>query len=84
MNNLYAPNGKEIMGTLEVIHGQAGIMPGTIKRNDDGTFDFDYDGDTEMFWDEQRTKTEEGQRIFLDEDGNEWYERDLVLRDEVP
>ena len=81
---LYAPNGQEIMGTLEVIHGRAGIMPGTVIKKDDGTFDFDYDGDTEVFWDEQLTKTEEGQRIFLDEEGNEWYEKDLILNEEVP
>ena len=80
---LYSPNGTLIDGTLDLVPGRCGIVTEDITQNADGTYAFGFDGGTDMFWDDQRTVERDGQRIFLDEDGNEWPENVLVLRDEI-
>ena len=76
---LIAPNGKEIIGTEERIPGTAHIINSKIEKQDDGTFEFDYEGETKVFWDGQETRYACGQRIFTDEDGGLWLERELRL-----
>lgn len=51
----FAPNGSPILGTLEKLSGRAEITDGSYKKNPDGTLDFDYQGGTEMFYDDQET-----------------------------
>jgi len=82
MGKLIAPNGAEIIGTLERLVGRADL-DGAL-RLPDGTFEIAYAGHTKVFWDDQVTVTREGQRVFLDEDGNEYLERELTLVDDIP
>jgi hypothetical protein len=80
MTRLYAPNGNLIEATAETILASAIILDDDITRNEDGTFEFSYLGDTEIHWDTQETnRNDEGQRIFLDRVGNEWPESQLLL-----
>lgn len=66
VNRYQAPNGLEIVGTSDVVACRAEID----GVEDDGTPA--YAGETEVFWDEQRTREKGGKILFLDEDGNEW------------
>lgn len=75
---LRSPTGTVIEGTLETLSGKAGL--GHITgRNPDGTFDFEHDGGTEVFWDDQRTVVLDGHRVFVDGDGTEFTEDQLAL-----
>ena len=80
MGKLYAPDGALIVGTLELVTGSAGIIGAT--RQPDGSLDLEYEGGTEMFGDDSKTVERKGQRVFLDEDGSEWLESELLLRDD--
>lgn len=75
---LYAPNGKQIIGTSESLLGTAMIV-GPIVRGTDNTFEFQYD-ETKIHWDTITTETNvNGSRKFMDDDGGEWPESDLRL-----
>lgn len=78
-----APNNLEITGTLEVVTGRALITfcePGEEREETEGCLSFCFDGETEIFWNEQRTeRTDEGLRIFLDDEGGQWTEKDVSL-----
>lgn len=80
---LLAPNGLEIDRTLETIPGSCMIIEGTFRREEDGKIGFDWAGETDVFWDDQRTVERNDQRVFLDTDGNEWLEDQLQLVDEA-
>lgn len=82
MGKLYAPNGAEITGTLEIVEGRAGIDSVTVDES--GVFGIEYDGDTEIFWNAQRTQEDAltGERLFLDDDGTIWRESELVLKED--
>ena len=60
-----APNGKLIIGTLERLSGRANIVEGSFTRNENGTLTFEYEGYTEVFWEEQRTVHRNGRPIFF-------------------
>jgi len=79
------PNGKEISGTLETLRGRAGVIfhaEPISGEEQEGHLCFSWDGGTDVFWDEQKTVTnEKGQRIFLDEEGNQWTEDDITLEE---
>jgi hypothetical protein len=78
-----APNGQEITGTFETITGRAGITfcdPGNSDAEQEGQLSFNWNGGTDIFWNEQKTVLNEAdQRIFLDEDGNQWIEDQITL-----
>ena len=73
-----SPNGYLIVGTLENVPGCAKILVDTFTRTEDGKAAFEWDGHTEIFWDGQWTVEREGERIFLDEKGNECLESEIV------
>jgi hypothetical protein len=77
----FAPNGKEIRGTLETVCGVAEGQEFT--RAADGSIEFVYSGSTDIWWDEQKTVTRQGQRVFIDEDGAEWPESKIVIEGEA-
>lgn len=89
MLSLFAPDGTRIVSTLEIITGTCDIndaMP--ITQKEDGTFEFEWAGGTDVDWDSQETVTRDAtnggfvmQRVFIDEDGGEWLEGELVLRE---
>lgn len=74
---LYAPNGKRIVASSDLVPGNALIAGAT--RSPDGTFEIAWDGETKMCWDGQYTETHRGQRVFIDEDGSQWLEKKLTL-----
>lgn len=66
MKQLYAPNGKLIIGTSELITGMARVE----GFDEDGAPVFS--GRTEVYWDDQKTKCgADGKIVVFDEDGNE-------------
>ena len=76
----YAPTGSLILGTLEQLTGRAEIETGSYYYRADGTIDFEYNGGTKLFYDDQTTILRNGKRLFLDENGEEWTEDQLVLK----
>jgi hypothetical protein len=75
---LVAPNGRRIIGTADALEATAYI--GDVTQKDDGTFDFDYVGESKVHWDAQDTKVNEsGQRLFVDQDYEEWPEDQLKV-----
>jgi hypothetical protein len=76
----YSPNGSPIVGTLETIPGTAQIQHGSFQRDKDGSLDFGWCGETDVFWDGQETVERDGKRVFVDKDGHEWTENQLKLR----
>jgi hypothetical protein len=77
-----APNGLRILGTKEIISGRAEISDGSYKRDADGNLTYDYAGETEIFWDEQKTVEQDGKEVFLDEDGGEWTADQITLEED--
>jgi hypothetical protein len=73
---LVAPNGCEIKGTLETLSGVALTLE--LSRSADGTVTFEYEGETKIWWDEQKTVRRHGKAVFVDTEGNEWTEDQLV------
>lgn len=73
------PNGLPITGILEACPCRCRIAK--FWRTSDGTLDFEYSGGSEMFYDEQKTVERGNQRVFLDEEGNEWLESQLIVKD---
>lgn len=81
--NLVSPDGTRIVATLERLSGRAMLEPGSARRKPEGSLEFDYEGTTEILWDEQKTIVRNGQRIFLDEEGGEYPENELRLAPEA-
>jgi hypothetical protein len=74
---LLAPDGSEIRGTYERTEGRANTFGARV--NTDGSLIPAYTGDTDLFWDNQVTVYQEGQRVWLDEHGRTWLESQLFL-----
>lgn len=88
MGSLYAPNGLRIVGTAETIPGVAQIWNDTVRRQEDGSYQFEYLGGTVIDWDGQQTRKRVNallrlERIFVDSDGVEWLESQLKFREET-
>jgi hypothetical protein len=68
----------EMVGTLEIIHGISGIADVTLNAN--GAFELEWDTNgTKIDWNSQSTVHEDGRRVFVDRDGNEYLENQLEL-----
>jgi len=63
---LIAPDGSEIIGTLERVPGVAQAS----SFDEDGTPN--YEGGTELYWDDQRTVMRNGSMVYVTEDGMEF------------
>lgn len=70
-------DGRAITGTLERVYGNALLSGAT--RNPDGSLEFDYEGETKIWWDGQLSVREGGQLVFLDENCNEVPESEVLL-----
>jgi len=75
-----SPQGKEVCGTDETIKGQAFINPETLTLKD-GKLVFEYGGETDISWDTQTSVIENGERVFVDEEGNTFPESQLHYLD---
>lgn len=69
------PYGDPLRGTLERIPGIA-LVDENEARDDDG--DPNHAGDTDVIWDGQETVIRAGQRVWVDESGNEFLESELL------
>lgn len=74
-STLRAPNGLEIKGTLERLAGVSCLVSLAIK---DGKLIYEYDGETEVYWEEQETVQRDGEPVFVDVEGGEWTTRQLL------
>jgi hypothetical protein len=79
----WSPTGSGILGTLEIIQGRCDTFRDGFSRAADGTLEYDHSGNgTEMFWDGAETASKDGESLFLDEDGEEWKESELILTED--
>lgn len=78
---LVSPKGAAIIGTLDTIEAMACVQGvESDERDSDGELSLEYSGDTEVFWDSQKTqRTPKGERLFLDANHDEWPESQLVV-----
>lgn len=76
----YSPSGSLIVATADVIEANALIR--SMERLPDGSVEIEWVGEAEVCWDSQRTKQQEGQDLYVDEDGQEWKESELVWKDD--
>ena len=59
-----------IVGTLEKLEGRANVVADSFARREDGSLAFEHAGETEVFWNGQRTATSiGGKTVFVDESG---------------
>ena len=72
--------GSRIRGTLETLSGVA--LAERWGRTKDGLLSFEWAGETDVWWDEQKTVRIDGERVFVDEDGEEVLEHEVELRQE--
>ena len=91
MAKAYSPTGHAIVGTLDLIPGTALINPDSFsvgpKTVSDGhrlhydshRLTFAWSGETEVDWDNQETVSRNGQRIFVDDVGDEWDEDSIIV-----
>jgi hypothetical protein len=75
----FHPNGERIIGTLESLEGRANVNPGTFSRDEDGSLDFEYQGETEVYGDSQSSKRENGERVFISEHGSVCRSSEVLL-----
>jgi hypothetical protein len=81
MKQLYTKSGKRIRGTLEQVRGVANVIGFDELPN--GSIEPEYEGGTDIWWDEQRTvKDEDGKTIYVDADGDEHTIDNLEVREE--
>lgn len=73
----YTKEGKSIQGTLETLNGVALV----VGKDEAG--ELVYSGQTDIWYDEQKTVEINQQRVFIDEDGNEVMESELVWKEEA-
>jgi hypothetical protein len=57
-----SPEGNEIIGTLEIIEGTA---RGSVTLNAKGTLEIEYEGQTDVDWNSQKTKIRGNERLFV-------------------
>lgn len=75
----YSPTGSPILGTSEICPCRAEIIEDSYERDAEGKLIFEYAGGTEMFYDGQRIDMLDGEELYLDMDGAEWKESELVF-----
>lgn len=77
-----SPDGVPIVGTLETIQATAVVKEDSYSRNEKGEILYEWFGESEIHWDTQTTQERDGKIVFIDEDGEEWTEDQLVLVDD--
>jgi hypothetical protein len=70
-----SPEGNPIIGTMEIVEG---VARADVMVGDHGELNVEYSGETEVDWDSQRTKTEEGERLFVCSRRKLWRESQVV------
>ncbi len=82
----WSPTGSQIIGRLETVPCRTEIVADSFTKDEiNGELQFDWEGGSEMFWDDSHPiLNEKGHDLFLAEDGSEWTAADLIISDERP
>lgn len=78
----YSINGTLIVGTKDSLEATTELSMGGFGRDAKGAIVETNDGGSKMHWDTQRTIVERGQRMWIDDQGDEWPECAIVLVEE--
>ncbi len=70
-----SPEGNEIIGTLEIVEGTASAE---VRLSRNGRLRVEYRGETDVDWNSQRTKTDQGERLFVCSRHKVWRERQVL------
>jgi hypothetical protein len=74
-----SPKRKSIIGSFEAV---TGVALGDVKRKDRyAEVEIEYAGETDIWWDEQRQKEEDGEKLWVDEAHDIWRTSELVWID---
>ena len=82
---MYARNrrtGSPITGTLERLDARAGLIADGFGRDEDGHMTHEHEGGSEFFYDTSKQVTADGERVYLDEDGEQVAEGEIELHAE--
>ncbi len=66
-----------IVGTLERVTGCALLSAASLGRR--GQLELEYGGETRYYWEEQRPVREAGMLVFIDDNGVEVFESEVVI-----
>ncbi len=66
----------EVVGTLEELRGVAYAFSLEVDGSPE------YEGETKMWWDEQRTVMRDGERVWVEDDGTEHLQSQIEYRKE--
>ena len=72
-----SPTGSRICAEMDTVIGHASIN--CFTKNDDGTLEPEFAGQTEVIWDSQIPELVDGQRQFIDENRDLWSEDELTI-----
>ena len=67
-----------ITGVLKSVPCRAWMADATVRAG--GSIHFEYNGGSDVFWDEQKRVQQDGRHVFLDEQGLETPESGVVLK----
>ena len=73
--------GSPVLGTLEELKGRANHEPDKYRRKPDGELEYESNGYTTVFWDDQRTVMRDGKPVFVDENGADLTADEIELYD---
>ena len=71
------------------MQGEGQLPPGRrtaagVLVDADGNVEFDYDGETEVFWDDSTIVKRDGKIVYLDEHGHDITQDNIILVDKLP
>ena len=69
-----SPEGHDIIGTLEVIEG---VARAEISLTRNRRLKVEFQGETDIDWNSQTTKTQKGERLFVCSQRKVWSERQV-------
>lgn len=75
----YSINGTLIVGTKDRLEATAELSPGEFRRDGDGAVVGIHQGGSRIHWDTQKTVMERGERMWIDDQGDEWPECAVIL-----
>ena len=73
--------GAAITGTLERLYARCKLLEDGFGRAEDGTVTHEHEGGTDFFYDTSETVRTDGERTYLDDDGEQVAESDIVLHE---
>ena len=84
---MYAINkqtGAKVKGTLENLQGCANTVEDGFSMDDDGKLVVEYDGYTDIYWDNSTTASLDGEPVYIDTDNDELSLSEIALVEDDP